>query len=215
MKNNAKGIMFALISLLVSSFSHATMQHPTCKIELASLTAALHNDTPIKYLEKKKAIYGLVARKKEIAVLKKYQDYNVDLMIEKVLTEKGYEVSWQEPKENNMGQSFSFPNYRPKSINHDDQIKDVAVTGEYYVEKMSGDFSVLTWTKRLSAFSGFTTRITLTADLKITDPMLSQNRTYTFYKQTVEVDVKDGDVQVALEDVVARGLVDVPVCTTR
>ena len=211
MKNINK-ITFTMCFILLALSAHAELQHPTCKIHLANMNASLSNTTAINEAKKDSAIMGMIPRKITIAILKKYQTVDVNLMLERSFAEKGYITSFESDKEAANKGNFSLSNYKPKRLNSDYQSKDVNVNTEYYAEKMTASFGLVTMTKRKKYYNGFATVLAFSMDLKITDPMLPENKTSTFFKYTAEVLIKDGDVNTAFEDAITEALREAPRC---
>jgi len=211
MKNNKKFVLVLFIFLL-SSITQAELKHPTCKIHLANMNTSLRAMTTINEAKKDSSIIGLIPRKKTIAVLKKHQNIDVNLMLERAFSEKGFITSFQSEKSAAQRENFSIQNYTPKRFNSDYESKDIRVDGQYYAEEMGGHFGLTTMTKRKKYYNGFATAIAFSIDLTITDPMLSDNKTSTFFKYTAQAVIKDDDIYAAFEDAIAEALREAPRC---
>lgn len=211
MKMAKKGILIALVSFLFAATTQAELVHPTCKINLSNVNAALHGNSLIKHMKKNRSPYGLIPRKKAIATVKKYRHVDVNSMLRAAFEDKGFDVSFQTFKDGRQKESYGVYSYKPKAITQDNQLNNIRVDKNAYVEKMTADFSVLTSTRRKSFYRGINKVLTFGVSIKVTDPTDTSIKT-EIYKYTAEIKIKDDNVNKAFKKAVAEAFMDAPYC---
>lgn len=222
LKHIQKLSVMALFSIAASAEEHGnTIRHPTCNIVLTDLNAHVNatNDNLIKELKQIRQFRGSQSRERIMILLEKEKNVNINAITANALTTLGYNVSFGQPAK--KGGSSRNPGHGiyDRILKHLDATNIGTILGadsDYFtsdmetIEDMSAEFNVGKQAERQFYIFRFRKILFLSVELRIRN--ITNNIMETFYKKTVEVKVKNGDMDAAYERAVALVMDDAPNC---